>query len=528
MKTKIYLYSLLSAFIFLTGCSEDFLDKKPDSELSSSTFWTTQDNALKAVTACYRYLRGDDWWKPFISCTTDDSYAWSNWPCDVMYAGNGSATTTLGTFSHFWTYYYQVIAAANNIVENIDAVPNMDESLRKQYAAEARFMRAYAYQQLAGLYGDVPLILSFPKTSADYQVSRTPKSEVMQFIVDDITDFADDLPVSYPESDFGRATIGAALALKARVLLYEGRWTEAAAAAKDVMDLEEYIIDPDFVGLFNGTNEQSGEIILSAQWSPNDQSAMATWVGGNFAGGWSEITPTQSLVDAYECTDGLPIDQSPLYDPANPFDNRDPRLKMTVVVPGVIVNGDTIDITNPNSPDGLGKNNASHTGYYYKKYVPAVINGWWGGNSDNDIPVFRYPEVLLTYAEAKIEANDIDQSVYDAINDVRGRVGVDQPAITTGKSQTELRTIVRRERRVEFALEELRIFDIRRWGIAEQVMNGQVYGILNYFDDTRSDYGSHVLVETRVFDPNRDYLWPIPQSEMNANTNEGMVQNPNW
>lgn len=525
MKIKRILY-IIPAILFLASCSDDFLNKEPDSQLSTSTYWTTPENALKAVNACYRYLKGDDWWKPFLSCATDDSYAWSNWPCDVMYAGNGSATPTLGTFDHFWDYYFQAITAANNVIENVGNVPGLSDDLRKRYAAEARFMRAYAYHHLVGLYGDVPLITKFPQGPADYYPSRTPKNEVLNFIVNDITEFVNDLPVEYPESEFGRATRGAALALKARILLYQEKWTEAANAAKAVMDLNVYEIDDDYVSLFNGTNEMSKEIILSAQWSPNDQSALATWIGGPFAGGWSEITPTQSLVDAYECIDGKTISESPLYDPDHPFDNRDPRLKMTIVVPGVVVNGDTIDITKPGSPDGLGKNNASLTGYYYKKLIPAKISGWWGGNSDNDIPIFRYPEVLLTYAEAKIEADAIDQSVYDAINMIRNRTGVELPSVTSGKSKAELREIVRRERRVELALEEHRLFDIRRWKIAEQVMNGTVYGILNYFDPARSDYGSHVIVETRVFNPGRDYLWPIPQREINANKN--MVQNPNW
>ncbi|HEY4786996.1 MAG TPA: RagB/SusD family nutrient uptake outer membrane protein, partial [Bacteroidales bacterium] len=525
-KFNKYIVSLFVAGIFFSACNKDFLDKKPDSQLSSSTYWTTADNAEKAVNATYRYLRGDDWWKPFLSCATDDSYAWSNWPCDIMFAGNGSATPTLGTFDHFWNYYYQEISGSNNIIQNIGSVPDLSDSLRRRYTAEARFMRAYSYQQLVGLYGDVVWRNTFPQGSGDYYLPRTSGSVVLDSVVNDITKFASDLPVSYPSTDFGRATRGAALALKARILLYQGKWAEAAQAAKTVMDWGVYIIDPNYGSLFDGTNEQSKEIIISAQWTPNDQSAMATWVGGNFVGGWSEITPTQALVDAFECTDGKTIDQSALYDPAHPFDNRDPRLKMIVVVPGVVVNGTTVDVTKPNSPDGLGKNNASFTGYYYKKYVPAVINGWWGGNSDNDIPVLRYPEVLLTYAEAKIEANDIDQSVYDAINAVRSRPQVNQPAITTGKTQAELRTIVRRERRVEFALEEQRLFDIRRWKIAETVMNGQVYGILNYFDNTRSDYGSNIKVETRVFKANRDYLWPIPQSEMDAN--KFMTQNPNW
>lgn len=521
---KYILFFLLLGF-FIVSCNEDFLDKQPTNALTNSTYWVNTENVEKAVTACYKYL-GDDWWKTFLTCATDDSYAWSGWPCDIMSAGNGSATTTLGTFNHFWTFYYQAIAAANNVIDNIDNVPGLDDSYRKQMLGEVIFIRAYSYQQLVGLYGDVPLIKTPPAGPSEYNVSRTAASEVMDFISADLAEIADDLQVSYESSDFGKVTKGAALALKARIDLYNGDYAAAAQAAKQVMELDVYNIDPNYASLFNGTNESSVENILSAQYMETYKSAIATWVGGPAVGGWSEVVPLQSLVDDYECTDGKTIDESPLYNPENPFANRDPRLDMTIVVPGGELNGNVIDITDPNSPDGLGKNNASYSGYYYKKYIPAVIDGWWGGNSTNDIFIIRYAEVLLTYAEAKIEQNQIDQSVYDAINKVRARENVNLPAIETGKSQGQLREILRRERRVEFAMEEHRLFDIRRWKIAEQVMPGNVYGILNYWNSERSDYGQHVLVESRQFNAQRDYLWAIPQSEMDVNENLG--QNSNW
>jgi hypothetical protein len=412
------------------------------------------------------------------------------------------------------------------VIANIGQVPGMDEELRSRLSAEASVIRAYAYQQLVGLYGDVPLITVPPAGPSEYEVSRTPKAEVMEFISNDLGEIADRLPDSYTEAEFGKITKGAALALKARIDLYNGDFDAAAQTAKQVIDMNLYDIDPNYISLFNGTNENSSEIILSAQYIDTYKNALATWVGGPAMGGWSEVVPVQSLVDAYECIDGKTIGESPLYNPAAPFANRDPRLDMTIVVPGGVLNGVTIDITKPNSADGLGKNNASYSGYYYKKLIPATINGGWDGNSTNDIIILRYAEVLLTYAEAKIELNQIDQSVYDAINLVRGRATVNMPAVSTGKAQAELREILRRERRVEFAIEEHRLFDIRRWEIANEVMPGNVYGIRNYWNAERSDIGEHVLVENRLFNPNRDYLWPIPQSEIVLN--ENLVQNPEW
>ena len=527
MTIKNYsIYGFLSACLFLISCNDDFLDKQRTDALSTETYWVSEENAEMAVNSCYGFF-GDEWWTTFLTCATDDSYAWSDWPCDIKYVPEGSATTSLGTFKHFWgDNPYKAIAAANNVIDNIDQVPDMDNDTRARFAAEARFVRAYAYQHLIGYYGDVPLIKHVQNDPSEYDVSRTPKDSIVDFIVSEIDDFANDLPEAYDASEWGRATKGAALALKARTLLYDGQWSEAADAAKAVVDLGIYSIDPDFGSLFDGSNENSSEIILSAQYTSTYKSSLATWTGGPTLSGWSEVVPLQSLVDAYECTDGKTIDESPLYDPEHPFENRDPRLDLTIILPGDVVNGNTIDVTADGSADGLGKSNASYSGYYYKKYVPTEISGSYDANCTNDIILFRYAEVLLIYAEGKIEANDIDQSVYDAINEVRGREDVQMPEITSGKSQSELREIVRRERRVEFAMEEERFFDIRRWKIAEDVIPGQVYGILNNYDPDRSDYGSHVLVGTRVFNANRDYLWPVPQSEMDLN--ENLVQNPNW
>lgn len=514
------------AGIFLAACKKDFLDQQPQDEVSREDYWQTQDDAINAVNNCYRRL-GDVDNRLFISCATDDSYSWSNWPSDVQYVGNGSATAGTGMFSNFWSNFYRMIASCNDVLDNIDRVSGLDDSLRNRLKGEARFIRAFAYQQLIGLYGDVPLITHIQAVD-EFNVSRTPRAEVADFIVKELDTISHFLPVSYDASNTGRATKGAALALKARTLLYEGQWEAAAAAAKAVMDLGHYSIDGDYLSLFNGTNKNSPEIIFAAQYVKNTlPNATATWIGGPSLGGWSQIVPLQGLVDAYECTDGKPIHESSVYDPAHPFENRDPRLKLTVVVPGTTVNGITIDITNPGSIDALSKNNASFSGYYYRKYVPADIEGSWDRNSYNDIVLIRYAEVLLTYAEARIESNQVDQSVYDAINLVRQRTGV-MPAVTaaTAPSQAALREVVRRERHVEFPLEDNRLFDIRRWQIAATVMNSPAYGILNNFDESREDYGEHVLVEQRSFNTGRDYLWAIPQSERSINPNIG--QNNGW
>ncbi|MGH2624828.1 MAG: RagB/SusD family nutrient uptake outer membrane protein, partial [Sphingobacterium sp.] len=316
-----------------------------------------------------------------------------------------------------------------------------------------------------------------------------------------------------------------------------------------------YQLDVFFADLFAYSGQNSKEIIFALQY----QLPAMNW-GGPYpllsrnTGGASNKVPAQSLIDAYECVDGMTIDKSPKYDPDHPFENRDPRLGFTVALPGSTffnyqfeTNKDSIKCWNYNTSPATRVDNqdalnayASFTGYCWRKYIDLE-------DKENirksvlHITLIRYAEVLLTYAEAKIEANEIDQSVYDAINAVRQRPSVEMPAITSGKTQQELRSVVRKEREYELAFEGFRLFDIRRWKIAEAVMNGPFYGriptrylsnapvidengIPNY-DNVKNKKDMRV-VETRKFNPNRDYLWPIPYIE--TQTDPLLKQNPGY
>jgi SusD family. len=523
---KIVYFSLsLSLLLILVSCELDF---QPKDSLVDITYWKSEEDVEKAVNYAYRRLGNTDL-QAFISCATDDSYSWSNWPSDIQYAGNGSATTSTGLFLNTWDHYYKMVASCNDVLDNIDKVTTMSTEMYNRYSAEVRVLRAYAYIQLTGFFGDVPLI-DHIQAIDEFQSPRTPKSGVVDFIISELTNVTENnyLPAEYSASEYGRVTHGAALGLLARVALHNERWQIAIEAAKEIITSNDYEIDNDYLSLFNGTNKTSKEIMLAAQYLKGTYtSPMATWIGGPSLTGWGQVVPLKGLVDAYECIDGETIEESPLYDSQNPTANRDPRLALTIVLPGSAVNGITIDITQPNSPDRLGASNASFSGYYYRKYIPAEIEGSWDNNSYNDIVLLRYAEVLLTYAEAVVESgNTIDNSVLDAINQVRNRQGVNMPAVTT-TDKNELREIIRRERHVEFPLEDNRIFDIRRWKIGEEVMGGTAYGILNNFDNSREDYGSYVKVEDRNFNPSRDYLWPVPLNETGLNPNL-LPNNPGW
>jgi hypothetical protein len=384
------------------------------------------------------------------------------------------------------------------------------------------------------------------------------------------------LPDTWSGSDNGRITKGAALALKARIALYNKKYSEAATSAKTIIDNESamgYSLHPNFEELFTLSGQGSSEILLSTPYKDGfATSRFPQSQGSRNLGGFSTNVPTQSLVDSYEAIDGKPIDESSIYNPKKPFENRDPRLAGTIILPGTVWGGQIFeshpDSTKLRNANGniIGNNSnsrkvswpAAFCGYLWKKYTDeeyqAVKQIW----SDHDFILIRLAEVLLNYAEAKIEQGEIDNSVLNAINRVRARAyGVDvsntaaYPAVTT-TDQTELRKVIRRERKVEFANEGMRLFDIRRWQIAEKVMPVTLYGqILNraaatgvpQIDD--DCFVSYTGVESqydlnldsrfpnalsRKFDKTRDYLCPVPQQEIDTYKGMGVTleQNPGY
>jgi hypothetical protein len=390
-------------------------------------------------------------------------------------------------------------------------------------------------------------------TLNEAQMPRNPKQEVVDFILTELTEAAAELEPSYSDDIYhGRATKGAALAIKARTALYNKRWDVAADASKEVMNLG-YSLHPDFAELFTYDGQTSEEILFSLQYLKGVIThATANYLTSRLAGGVSNEVPSQTVVDSYLSEDGLPIHESPLYDPENPFENRDPRLHSSVVLPGSILFGyefqthdDSLRIWNYNVNPPVQVNNtdanhayATYTGYLWRKYTD-IRDMADDTNSDINLILIRYAEVLLIHAEAKIEAGVIDESVYNALNEVRERAGM--PTIESGKTQEELRSIVRRERKYELANEGLRLFDIRRWEIADEVMPGPFlgripnellneapvinsYGTPNYSNVTNGSELRHV--ELRNFNPSRDYLWPIPSIEIQ--TNQELEQNPGY
>lgn len=542
MKKKFV--TILAISLLFTACKKDFLDRSPQDAYSNSSLWTSASDATAALAGVYNGQSvtyadestgwADATWIVYLDCASDNAYNQYPWEGFQAY-GNGTVNPSTGDAS---AYVYRGITRANFFLANIGKTP-MDATLKANMIAQVRFIRAYEYFLMSQLYGDVPLVTTVLTPAQSIALTRTPKADVTKFILSELTAAAADLTAANNSGD-GHITKGAALALKARVELYNQDYADCITDCQAVMKMG-YTLDPNYSDLFRmATQQNNPEIIASVQYVENPGSVSNGVLGvmpSNSMGGWSSIDPTQSLVDAYEMDNGKPItDPSSGYDPSNPYAHRDPRMEATILYPGApfkpagATTDSYYDPLDASSPDYYASgNNTSPSGYVVKKYTSNL------GDFDNlfqsglNMTVIRYAEVLLTDAEAKIELNKIDPSVYADINAVRNRAGMPSVDQAVYNSQTTLRGLVRNERRVEFAFEGLRFFDIQRWKIGAQVMNGPVYGAkTGTVDPNTGKYtitGNSLKLETRTF-ADKNYLWPIPQSEIDIDKN--LKQNPGY
>lgn len=548
-KNRLNIFILCS--LFLVSC-ENTLEKYPLNYPSTETFLRTEVEIQMAIVGVHTpfYLYNDR--IPFIIYydTGSDISAERDQKPEQIYQN-----TTAWQLSDLWKNMYKSISRCNFILENIDrASSNVSADKIERYKAEAKVLRAYCYLILTSVFGDVPLI-DHTLPLAEAYVSRESIEKVVDFILSQCEEASQYLQQAN-EPNTMAMTKGFAWAVKARTALYNERWQDVIDACKKIMELEgvEYILEPNYGDITMLKGKTSKEIIWAVQYNQDDRSqGMPSRMKSRLAGGYSNKMPVQALVDSYECVDGLSIDKSPLYNPKEPWENRDPRLYYTVALPGSIYFGyqfetdkDSVRCWNYNQspPIRIANLDATHayasfSGYCWRKYCDPLEYRTDGASSINAV-AFRYADVLLMYAEAKIEANQLDNSVYEAINKVRKRVNM--PEITKGKNQQELRAVIRKERKYELAGEGLRLFDIRRWKIANRLMNGLCYGRFptgypttapyideygnpDYTNFTEKDkFGTKLGV--RYFDPNRDYLSPIPASERQANPN--LIQNPGY
>lgn len=551
----------LSAIIIgMTSC-EGYLDKLPLNTPSDQTFLANETEMKMALAGCYSAL-----WLNYESMTF---FLALDEASDIGYDRNtsalqslaqGSADATNGTAQSYWAGFYSGIAKCNYLIQNMNrGEASVNPDTYAQIEAEAKFLRALYYSYLIELYGDVPLVTEVLTLDNSNQ-PRTSKSEVVDFILKELSEAAAALPATNNPTS-GKATKGAALAIKARTALYNERWADAISASSDVIAMEgtQYKLEDNYATLFRNEGQSSKEVVFSVQYLLGNQvHALYRLFGSRNALAHTNKKPAYQLADSWECTDGLPIDKSPLFNPKDPFKNRDPRLGYTLAVPGSVflgfqfeTHGDSTMCWNYLTNKRVNNLEATHayatfTGICWRKYANVedrlAIN-----DCEMNTILIRYAEVLLTYAEAKIKAGQIDASVLAAINKVRSRPSVNMPPITT-TDPTELFYAVCRERKYEFSGEGLRLFDIRRWKIAEIVMNQPLlgrmkksypdkapridnYGNSFYEDIPIASQGESAdfkmrIVDRRTFNVNRDYLWPIPYIE--RQTNPSLVQNPNY
>lgn len=530
MKTiKIFIcISILSSM--MVSCEKDLLTTIPKDRLASDLFYQTEQDAIYASTGIYSRL-GAQWRYCSMDGYSDIAHFILQWRSESAIEKNTFASNE-NVVRDEWAYYYGIIQAASSFLENVDRVPEMDPALNVRLKGEAKTLRAFAYINLAMLYGDVPLVTKTMSVDEAKAISRTTVSEIWDFISAELTTAAADLPDT--QTDKGRVTKGVALGLKARAMLYAGRYSEARSAAASVIALGVHQINPSYKQLFDYTGENSSEIMFARQYTKTTaaHSIFYFYTANSLYTQQCQLIPTKPLVDAYLMkTTGLPItDPASGFDPYNPYANRDPRLSHTIYVNGDILPNGQILNSLPGSGTGdditSSAENVTQTGWYFKKYVSNsdYAQPW---NCGVNLIYLRYAEVLLTYAEASIElgGTNIDQSVLDAINALRLRADVGMPLVTT-TDQAQLREVVRRERMVELAIEGHRLFDIRRWRIGPST-TGTIKG-MTY--NSPSNPGTLITAEltgyVKEFNPDKHYLWPIPFNELQLNDN--LIQNPNW
>jgi hypothetical protein len=519
---KIVTIACMTSFL---ACKKDLLTTVPNDRISTEIFWKTDNDAIMAANAVYTYLSESG--SHFVSWDgmSDILYANPTGPAEAIIA-RGDFNNLNSRVTEDWEGTYAGIRAANTFMENVSRIQTSNTALITRLKGEVRTIRAYLYARLALLYGDVPLITKQINLEESKSVVRTPVAQVWDFVSKELTDAANELPLN--QADKGRIRKGSALALKARYMLYVGRFQDAADAAKAVMDQNVYSLFPAYKNLFSYAAENNSEVVLDIQFMRDIyRNNLYFLYAPRSANGNSQWVPTKAMVDAYSMKNGLDItDPASGFDPNNPYANRDPRLYHSVYLPGdILTNGRVFNpLPNSTTGDAVGSSFVvSATGFNVKKYVNVEDLGTASNNGINII-LLRFAEVLLTYAEAKLELNQIDASVYDAINRIRSRSDVMMPTITTGKTQAQLRTIIRKERMVELAFESQRFFDIRRWKIAEPAMTGKVFG-LTYKDPLNVWRTVEVPGYERVWN-NKFYLWPIPQKEVELNSS--LTQNPGW
>lgn len=567
MKKKNIILSMICGALCLSACS---LDPEIELNLTENDVLHTYNNSMARLNACYLYLPdGLNYIGSAMLAGASDEAEFYNLGSSIQKFNTGS-WNTVSNPDGAWERCWNGIYTCNNFLAKSDEIDldylrlDPDPTVQAKYQTylknitrwhyEARFLRAYYYYEIIMRYGGVPVITEPLETNEDFRkYGRDGLQTCMDFIISECDVTAGELPAVYDSGDTGRATRGAALTLKAKVLvlaaseLYNNtewmgnypnpefvtvggdrteKYIAAAAALKEVMDMSSrYSITGDYSQIFR--DFQNAEHIFSRRY-PSSNSFEYNNYSVGFDGGHTGTTPSQNLVDAYEMTDGSAFDWNAEGATQTPYKDRDPRLAASVVLNGTLFKGRMMEIFT-GGRDGSGVYNATRTGYYIKKFIDPDLDLLQGRTSYHVWPIFRISDLYLNYAEMMNEAygpassGSTGMSALAALNAVRRRPGVSMPAVPSTVSQEELREKIRHERQVELAFEGHRFFDVRRWMTAEETLGADLRGVRimqNGYDYIYEPY----TVETRKFEK-KMYFYPIPQTDINIS---GWKQNPLW
>lgn len=586
---------IIGLFLITTLFScKKFLDVVPLDQITSATVWTDPSLMETYVNNIYIGLgRGEFNSTSGLGDLTDEAM-WTNGATTFMLANiTPDNTDIIGNNGRFnflnWGTNYSNIRKCNVFLENtkdLGSFNSQDQEQIKRLRGEVYFLRAHIYQNLLRIFGGVPIITKVYELNDETLIARNSFDETLNFIVANCDSAAGLLPLSFSGSNVGRATKGAALSLKSRILLYGAsdlfninpsgmketgynnvspndrmvRWQKAKDAAKDVMNLGVY-------DLFNGFPDSAAENYANAflQKVNNPEISLATfistqnsppavgiWFNPNGYDGWGEESPVQQMVDAYEMKDGTQFSWNDPIKAAQPYLNRDPRFYASIFFDGahwkkrysdgagfdpvgIIQAFEQLELPDGSTLPGIDTRkgpisnwNGSYTNYYLRKFLDI--------NNDHlaiaqEIPWihYRYAEILLNYAEASIELQQYDDAV-SVLNLIRRRSGMPDLDASLGSQLLEK---CRNERRVEMAFEQQRFYDIRRWMIAPDVMSQNGRGIsISVKATDRADRSTYHDYQYKVVDVqnrrwnDKMYFMPIPFDEMRRNSE--LVQNPGY
>lgn len=569
MKSK-YTFLVVLSLAFSTSCN-DILDLEPLDAVSDAAVWSDPELLELYVNARYDELpHGYVQWAGGLrlASLTDESYDIHQGSRLTNKYTQGQITpANMHLFGGFWIQAYSAIRHLNLFLENID--PNLVGAERTaQLIAEVRFLRAWFYIELFSRYGDVPLLTRTVTVEGAGQIQeRTPVSEIVSFIDRELSEAAEGLPVSHAGEDFGKATRGAALALRARALLYgasplfgsgsSAEWQKVSDACEALFDLGVYSLSSDFQGLFLNVNDP--EVIFFRQfvgirgpeidfqlgyYMPSGGHNIEEWRLPNGNAGWSQENPLMNLVDEFETAGGeIPVlgytgdenNLSPVinpnatgYDPSNPYANRDPRLNFSIVHDGSSINGREVEFWECGKDSRCEDVQFWWNGALIDHTIRKGLDLNWepgiGLSSTTPYIYMRLAEFYLTYAEAQYHLGH-DEVARQYVNMVRSRPGVNMPPIESSQTGSGLLDKIKHERKVELAFESNRWYDARRWLDAEVDFAKDAIGLEVMRDEVTGEKTYRYFVQQQRSFPNSHYLFPIPLEEINK-TN--WTQNPGY